>query len=190
MSSSASGDGLLATGSGRRTTGAPEAAPARVRRAGLLAALALAVAAAGCGIGAGKTPSGVQLTVTSDFGAVALGSWSAPRVHGEETVMSLLTRNAKVATRYGGGFVQSIDGVAGGRAAGRPARRWAPGPSRARCACSSRRGGGSPATPWPRRSPAGPRPAACTRALARLAARSCCSTPPAARAVPSALEPV
>ena len=120
MSSSASGDGLLATGSGRRTTGAPEAAPARVRRAGLLAALALAVAAAGCGIGAGKTPSGVQLTVTSDFGAVALGSWSAPRVHGEETVMSLLTRNAKVATRYGGGFVQSIDGVAGGRAAGRP----------------------------------------------------------------------
>jgi hypothetical protein len=34
--------------------------------------------------------------------------------------MSLLTRNAKVGTRYGGGFVQSIDGLAGGHEHGRP----------------------------------------------------------------------
>ena len=33
--------------------------------------------------------------------------------------MRLLQRNAKVATRFGGGFVQSIDGLAGGRSAGR-----------------------------------------------------------------------
>ncbi len=34
--------------------------------------------------------------------------------------MSLLMRNARVATRYSGGFVQSIDGVAGGREGGQP----------------------------------------------------------------------
>jgi hypothetical protein len=34
--------------------------------------------------------------------------------------MSLLMRNATVQTRYGGGFVESIDGLSGGREAGRP----------------------------------------------------------------------
>ncbi len=34
--------------------------------------------------------------------------------------MSLLLRNYPVATRYGGGFVQSIDGLAGGQEGGRP----------------------------------------------------------------------
>ena len=34
--------------------------------------------------------------------------------------MSLLLRNYSVSTRYGGGFVQSIDGLAGGQEAGRP----------------------------------------------------------------------
>lgn len=34
--------------------------------------------------------------------------------------MSLLRRNASVSTRYGGGFVQSIDGLAGGTHAGAP----------------------------------------------------------------------
>jgi hypothetical protein len=88
----------------------------------LLLALALlgALALAGCGLGAGRAPGGVQLTVTRDFGATVLGSWSAPRVVGEETVMSLLMRNATVETRYAGGFVQSIDGVAGGHERGRP----------------------------------------------------------------------
>ena len=35
--------------------------------------------------------------------------------------MRLLQRNYDVETRYGGGFVQEIDGVAGGRESGRPA---------------------------------------------------------------------
>src|SRR5215211_8237825 len=35
-------------------------------------------------------------------------------------ILRLLQRNAKVTTRFGGGFVQSIDGVAGGRSGGRP----------------------------------------------------------------------
>jgi hypothetical protein len=34
--------------------------------------------------------------------------------------MSLLMRNANVATRYGGGFVESIDGLSGGESRGQP----------------------------------------------------------------------
>ena len=34
--------------------------------------------------------------------------------------MSLLMRNFSVSTRYGGGFVQSIDGLAGGQEDGQP----------------------------------------------------------------------
>ena len=82
---------------------------------GLLTAGSLA----GCGLGAGRAPGGVTLTVTRDFGRASLGTWRAPRVHGQETVMSLLMRNASLTTRYGGGFVQSIDGLSGGHQAGR-----------------------------------------------------------------------
>jgi len=82
--------------------------------------LAAAALASGCGLGAGKTPSGVRLLVTRDFGASTIGAWSAPQARGEETVMSLLERNAKVGTRYSGGFVQSVDGVEGGREGGEP----------------------------------------------------------------------
>jgi hypothetical protein len=86
-----------------------------------LAALTLAAAPlAGCGLGAGPTPSGVRLDVTRGFGADPLRSLRAPRAHGEETAMSLLQRNAAVATRFGGGFVQSIDGRSGGHEGGQP----------------------------------------------------------------------
>jgi hypothetical protein len=74
----------------------------------------------GCGLGAGSPPSGIRLTVTEDFGARQLRSFSAPKVVGQETVMSLLMRNATVTTRYGGGFVESVDGRAGGEARGEP----------------------------------------------------------------------
>lgn len=88
--------------------------------AACLGALAAAGLMAGCGLGAGPTPSGVQLTVTREFGATMLRSASTPQVHGSETVMSLLMRNDTVATRYSGGFVQSIDGRSGGQSAGQP----------------------------------------------------------------------
>jgi hypothetical protein len=58
--------------------------------------------------------------VTDGFGSHAVLSSSRPAVSGEETVLRLLTRNARVTTRYGGGFVQSIGGRAGGQEAGRP----------------------------------------------------------------------
>jgi hypothetical protein len=89
-------------------------------RALAVALVALAALLAGCGLGPGKAPSAVQLLVTRDFGATLVRSWQAPHVRGEETVMSLLSRNAHVATRYGGGFVQSVDGIAGGEESGEP----------------------------------------------------------------------
>ena len=88
-----------------------------------LAALALALstlALAGCGLGAGPVPSAIQLLVTRDFGGHVLRLSGPLKVSGAETVMSLLMRNYPVSTRYGGGFVQSIDGLAGGREAGEP----------------------------------------------------------------------
>jgi hypothetical protein len=87
-------------------------------------ALGLAVLAmvllSGCGLGPGPTPGGVRLAVTENFGVLTLNSWSAPRVNGQETVMSLLQRNAQVATRFGGGFVESVDGHSGGTQGGEP----------------------------------------------------------------------
>jgi hypothetical protein len=77
------------------------------------AATALAVAAAGCGLGAGKGTSGVTLTVTRDFGAVSVGSVAERRAPGSQTVMRMLERSFRVNTRYGGGFVQSINGLSG-----------------------------------------------------------------------------
>jgi hypothetical protein len=74
----------------------------------------------GCGLGAGSTPGGVRLEVTSGFGARTLRSMRAPRADGQETVMSLLLRNAAVTTRYGGGFVESIAGRSGGSEGGQP----------------------------------------------------------------------
>jgi Domain of unknown function (DUF4430) len=86
----------------------------------LAAALVAAALLAGCGLGPGKAPTAVQLLVTRDFGASVVGSSGAPNVRGEETVMRLLMRNAQVSTRYGGGFVQSIDGLSGGQEHGQP----------------------------------------------------------------------
>ena len=74
----------------------------------------------GCGLGPGPTPGGVRLAVSEGFGAHVLGSSSSPHVEGQQTVMSLLQRNYDVKTRYGGGFVQSIDGHSGGTQAGEP----------------------------------------------------------------------
>ncbi len=81
----------------------------------------LAVLLAGCGLGAGPTPGGVRLDVTRDFGAQSVLALRAPRVVGQETVMSLLQRNAAVTTRYGGGFVESVAGHSGGYEGGEPA---------------------------------------------------------------------
>ncbi|MCW2991617.1 MAG: hypothetical protein JWM73_2211 [Solirubrobacterales bacterium] len=83
----------------------------------VLAALPLA----GCGVGAGDSVGGVSLIVTRDFGRADLkGSPTEAEAPGGETAMRALQRSFDVKTRYGGGFVQSIDGLAGGTAGGRP----------------------------------------------------------------------
>jgi hypothetical protein len=76
-------------------------------------AIGCAIATAGCGLGPGKGTSGVSLTVTRNFGSHLLGAVSAHHVHGSETVMRMLVRSFNVQTRFGGGFVQSIDGLSG-----------------------------------------------------------------------------
>jgi hypothetical protein len=83
---------------------------------------ALLVALAGCGVGAGDAPkgAGTRLTVSRDFGAERMGASEQKAIPAGETVMRLLQRRFKVDTRYGGGFVQEIDGVGGGRRGGRP----------------------------------------------------------------------
>jgi hypothetical protein len=91
--------------------------------AGIAAAITVA-ALAGCGLGAGPVPEGVHLTVTRDFGAHLLGQTGSPRVVGTETVMSLLARNDRVTTKYGGGFVESIDGLSGGQETGGDPLDW------------------------------------------------------------------
>ena len=90
-------------------------------RAAALPSVVVAVfLAVGCGLGPGDAPTGTKLTVTEDFGARSRTDLPMPLTGAGDTVMRLLQRNAKVATRYGGGFVQSIDGVTGGRREGRP----------------------------------------------------------------------
>jgi hypothetical protein len=84
------------------------------------AALGCAAAVAGCGFGPGESSQGTAtLTVTRDYGSRTLVQAADPDPPESETVIRLLDREAEIATRYGGGFVQSIDGLAGGEADGR-----------------------------------------------------------------------
>ncbi len=85
------------------------------RGVALAAVAAGAVAAAGCGFGPGSASSGTAtLTVTRDYGATAMDSASESDPAESETVLRLLDRNTDITTRFGGGFVQSIDGLEGG----------------------------------------------------------------------------
>jgi hypothetical protein len=86
----------------------------RVR--GVLTASATAtavVALAGCGLGAGRGTSDVTVTVTKNFGKARVAQLTETRVPGSETAMRMLERHFNVQLRYGGGFVESIDGRAG-----------------------------------------------------------------------------
>lgn len=78
-----------------------------------------ALAAAGCGIGPGRGLGEVELTVTRDYGARRVAAPGRDTVTESDTVMRVLDRKARISTRYGGGFVQSIDGIAGGERGGR-----------------------------------------------------------------------
>ena len=92
----------------------------------VLAALACAAAVAlpaGCGLGEGdEQAGGATLRVTRDFGRAELGSADTETLREGGTVMRFLRSEFDVETRFGGGFVQSIDGLAGEGSSGR--RDW------------------------------------------------------------------
>jgi hypothetical protein len=81
----------------------------------LLAALAIA----GCGLGPGADVGAVQLTVTRDFGSKSMIDLDVGDVKESATVMRVLEAEATITTRYGGGFVQSIEGLEADRHGGR-----------------------------------------------------------------------
>lgn len=87
-----------------------------VRRAVALLLSAAATALAGCGVGFGSgAESGrADLLVSRDFGAERLVEARELELHESDTVMRILDRRAEVETRYGGGFVHSINGLTGG----------------------------------------------------------------------------
>lgn len=84
-----------------------------------IALLLAALAAAGCGLGPGADVGSVQLTVTREYGRVPVLRRSLGAKE-SDTVMRLLEGSAEVQTRYGGGYVHSIDGVAEGERGGDP----------------------------------------------------------------------
>ncbi len=94
------------------------------RGAAVGAVLSLAAATAGCGFGPGESSSGeATLTVTHDYGGEVVLEASERDPSESETVIRFLDREAEITSRYGGGFVQSIDGVSGTITAGR-SRDW------------------------------------------------------------------
>jgi hypothetical protein len=88
-----------------------------VKATGVMVVAAILV---GCGMGAGKPTGQVTLTVTDRFGTVPVGKVVSADAPGAETAMRQLIRAHRVESRYEGRFVQSIDGLEGGTAAGRP----------------------------------------------------------------------
>jgi hypothetical protein len=76
-----------------------------------IALLSAALATAGCGLGPGAEVGEVRLTATREYGAVPVLDRSLA-ARESDTVMRLLEGEADVSTRYGGGYVHSVDGVA------------------------------------------------------------------------------
>jgi hypothetical protein len=82
--------------------------------------LGAAVVAAGCGLGAGSKVGTVDLTVTREFGAVKVAETSG-EANESDTVMRFLEGEVdELETRYGGGYVKSIDGFEETQRGGHP----------------------------------------------------------------------
>jgi Domain of unknown function (DUF4430) len=83
----------------------------RGRGTAIAAALLLAAfAIAGCGLGPGDEVGSVDLTVTKEFGAEGVLEDSV-KANESDTVMRVLEGSAPIETRYGGGYVKSIEGI-------------------------------------------------------------------------------
>jgi Domain of unknown function (DUF4430) len=93
-----------------------------MKRLALLATL-FCTGLAGCGFGEGdEQEGGASLRVTRDFGHEELAAEELETVREDQTVMRLLQENHDVETRFGGKFVESIDGVEG--SGGEGTRDW------------------------------------------------------------------
>lgn len=74
----------------------------------------LCAAAGGCGFGAGEErDGGAELRVTKDFGHEELSAEKVDQIREDQTIMRLLQSEHEVDTRFGGNFVQTIDGLSG-----------------------------------------------------------------------------
>jgi hypothetical protein len=86
-------------------------------------ALVAAICLGGCGFGEGEEKSGgAEIRVTTDFGHSELGADKVEAVHEDESVMRLLQSRYDVETRFGGNFVEAIDGLEGSSSGG--TRDW------------------------------------------------------------------
>jgi hypothetical protein len=93
-------------------------------RRGTAVAIALllgaALVAAGCGLGPGDKVGSVDLTVTREFGTVQMTK-SSGEANESDTVMRFLEGEVEdLETRYGGGYVKSIDGIEESERGGHP----------------------------------------------------------------------
>ena len=80
----------------------------------VVALIAAALLLGGCGIGPGEEQEGgAVIRVTRDFGHEEIASTATKTLQEDETVMRMMQSKFDVETRFGGRFVQSIDGVKG-----------------------------------------------------------------------------
>ena len=94
----------------------------RGRLPGVAAVALIAVVVPGCGFGSGESSEGeARLIVTRDYGSEPMLEATSSEPSASETVIRLLDREAEITTRYGGGFVHSIDGLEGEVSDGRQA---------------------------------------------------------------------
>lgn len=76
------------------------------------------LALAGCGPGGGDesaAPSDINVLITRDYGTTGVRDSDIGSLPAGETVMRLLERRYDVETEYGGGFVDSLEGLSAGK---------------------------------------------------------------------------
>lgn len=74
---------------------------------------------AGCGLGPGEETGTARLLVTRDYGARTVVDQPKITLNESSTAMRMLDDETDLETSYGGGFVQAVNGIAGGGAEGR-----------------------------------------------------------------------
>ena len=85
----------------------------------VVALVAAVLVLGGCGVGPGEErEGGATVRVTRDFGHTELEAIRTKTLREDQTVMRLLQSKLDVETRFGGRFVDAIDGLKGSHASG------------------------------------------------------------------------